>query len=225
MKQLVIAGLIAALLAPTAVQARDQNHGNRPGWADNQDRDRTGNRTDHRTDRRHGDARQPPAVHRDDHRRDLSRDDRRRQEQRRDAHRRDQQKRLEEQRREAARDRARWEARRHEAARDRHDSYRGGYRDGRRDQWRIEDRQRKAAREWYRHHQNRWYRPVPQWVRYRAVPNGYLPRGYYQPAPYDLVRVLPRAPYGQGYYLVGSDVVLAAVTTGLVFALVANLAD
>lgn len=88
----------------------------------------------------------------------------------------------------------------------------------RRDHWRqdrVDEAHRQAARRWAATH-NGWWRPVPGSVSAQLGPNRYLPRGYYQPAPYPLVQVLPRARAGYGYYSVGRDVVLAAIATGLI---------
>lgn len=81
--------------------------------------------------------------------------------------------------------------------------------------YRVDQRHREATRQWYAAHRS-WWRPVPQSVSVQLAPRHYLPRGYYQPAPYPVVQLLPAAPRGYGYFAVGSDVVLAAIATGLI---------
>ncbi len=137
-----------------------------------------------------------------------------------DVHNRDQQAKSHRGRKDAeqARDRATHTRQQAEHAKDARERTRANRQEARK-HFRMEDSHRAAARRWYATHGN-WYRPVPRAVTGRLARDSYLPRGYYRPAPYQLIRVLPRAPHGYDYYAVGSDVVLAAIATGLILEIV-----
>lgn len=79
----------------------------------------------------------------------------------------------------------------------------------------LDDLHRQAARRWYATHSG-WSRPVPRSISAQIARDRYMPRGYYRPAPYQLIQVLPPAPRGYGYFAIGSDVVLAATGSRLI---------
>jgi len=93
--------------------------------------------------------------------------------------------------------------------------YDRGYDRGFEDAARFAERDRERMRRWWQRYPT-YYRPLPPGHYYRPPVRGaYLPRGYYVLPPV-VVRDMRPLPPGYGYYAVGSDIVIAAVATGLI---------
>ncbi|MFZ2869286.1 hypothetical protein [Zavarzinia sp.] len=93
--------------------------------------------------------------------------------------------------------------------------YDRGYDRGYDDAARFADRDRQRMRGWWQRYPSH-YRPLPRGYYYQPPMRGaYLPRGYYVLPPV-IVRDMRPLPPGYGYYAVGSDIVIAAVATGLI---------
>lgn len=93
--------------------------------------------------------------------------------------------------------------------------YDRGYGRGYDDGARFADRDRQRMRGWW-HRYPSHYRPLPRGYYYQPPVRGaYLPHGHYVLPPV-VVRDMRPLPPGYGYYAVGSDIVIAAVATGLI---------
>ncbi len=79
----------------------------------------------------------------------------------------------------------------------------------------VTDDHRARAREWFDGHPG-WSKPLPPGMHRGPVVGERLPHGHYQRPPMVIVDMLPPPPRGHAYFVVGTDVVLAVIATGII---------